>query len=262
MQEWRTEYEDLCADLMTARGVRFDHPFQAADALLDLVQESLARMKSSYLSDWGIRPLCRATAKYCSAQRTLAVKSTKAEQAEFFGEFRRRCLELANECGESDENRKAGMYAYFRGIGAARNTDRPAAPSSTITAQRSKELARLDTILMSNGDPAAETSILIGNTEAQSSTNKDPVSQVKRRGRRQRRRDPGLGKLKARVRKLRDDGLSHQEICERLRDDLRPPRVGWRHLSWPVAYKKHTAAVTKWLSDACKLANDLPSFTN
>jgi hypothetical protein len=43
-------------------------------------------------------------------------------------------VELAGECGESDENRKAGMYAYSRGIEAGQNTDRPEPTDSTMTA--------------------------------------------------------------------------------------------------------------------------------
>ena len=67
-----------------------------------------------------------------------------------------------------------------------------------------------------------------------------------------RRRDPGLQSLKVRVRELREEGLSHEQICSRLGDTARPPHAAWRHLTWIVAYKRHTSAVTKWISDACR----------
>jgi len=69
---------------------------------------------------------------------------------------------------------------------------------------------------------------------------------------RKRQADAGLQNLKARVRKLRDEGLTHQAICDRLGNSARPPRAIWRDLEWPVAYRRHTAAVAKWLSDALR----------
>jgi hypothetical protein len=68
---------------------------------------------------------------------------------------------------------------------------------------------------------------------------------------RKRRTDQGLQQLKVRVRKLRAEHLSYQEICRRLGDTPRPPRATWRDLTWPQAYRHHTSAVTKWLSEAC-----------
>ena len=67
-----------------------------------------------------------------------------------------------------------------------------------------------------------------------------------------RKADAGLQNLRTRVRKFHDDGLTHREICDRLANSPRPPRAGWRDLEWPTAYKRHTPAVTKWLSDASK----------
>lgn len=69
--------------------------------------------------------------------------------------------------------------------------------------------------------------------------------------RRPRQRDPELGRLRLKVRQLQKEGLTHEKICARLGDHPRPLRVTWRHLTWPVAYRKHTSAVTKWLSEAC-----------
>jgi len=70
---------------------------------------------------------------------------------------------------------------------------------------------------------------------------------------RKRRRDPGIEELNRRIRQLRDEGLTHKEVCDRLGEDPRPPRAVWRDLPWPTAYKLHGSAVSKWLSDACRL---------
>jgi hypothetical protein len=71
------------------------------------------------------------------------------------------------------------------------------------------------------------------------------------RPRQERQKDAQLQQLKLRVRKLRKEGLTHREICGRLGNSLRPPRASWRDMDWPLAYKRHTSAVTKWLSEAC-----------
>jgi len=79
----------------------------------------------------------------------------------------------------------------------------------------------------------------------------EPVStKVRAQGLRKRRLNPALQRLKSKVCKLLDEGCSHKEICDRLDKDERPPHVGWRHLTWPNAYRKHRAAVAKWISDA------------
>jgi hypothetical protein len=65
------------------------------------------------------------------------------------------------------------------------------------------------------------------------------------------KRDPGLQQLKSRVRELRDEKLSHRQICDRLGDAARPSRATWRDLTWPTAYKRYSSAVARWLSDAC-----------
>jgi hypothetical protein len=67
-----------------------------------------------------------------------------------------------------------------------------------------------------------------------------------------RQADAGLQNLKARVRQLRDEGLTHQAICDRLGNSPRPPRAAWRELAWPIAFRRHPAAVAKWLSDALR----------
>lgn len=66
-----------------------------------------------------------------------------------------------------------------------------------------------------------------------------------------RKVDRGLLLIKKRVRELRSENLSYEDICRRLADSPRPPRSTWRELTWPAAYKRHTSAVTKWLSQAC-----------
>jgi hypothetical protein len=69
--------------------------------------------------------------------------------------------------------------------------------------------------------------------------------------RRKRTSDPNVQRIKYQVRKLRKEGLDYKSICDRLGAYDRPPRATWRDSSWPMAYKRHTAAVTKWLSEAC-----------
>jgi hypothetical protein len=69
---------------------------------------------------------------------------------------------------------------------------------------------------------------------------------------RKRQADAGLQNLKARIRELRDEGLTHEGICFRLGNSPRPPRATWRDLEWPFAYRRHTGAVAKWLSDALR----------
>lgn len=63
--------------------------------------------------------------------------------------------------------------------------------------------------------------------------------------------DPTVQRIKKRVRELRKEGLDYSSICDRLGSFDRPPRAGWRELPWPRAYRRHTSAVTKWLSEAC-----------
>jgi len=69
---------------------------------------------------------------------------------------------------------------------------------------------------------------------------------------RKRNTDQGLQLLRVRIQKLRAEGLSHLDICRTLGDAPRPPRATWRDLTWPAAYRQYPAAVTKWLSDACR----------
>lgn len=78
-----------------------------------------------------------------------------------------------------------------------------------------------------------------------------PSNKATTRGTRRRRKNEQVQSIKAVVRQLREEGLDHRSICVRLGDNLRPPRAGWRDLSWPVAYRRHTSAVRKWLSEAC-----------
>lgn len=64
---------------------------------------------------------------------------------------------------------------------------------------------------------------------------------------------PILRSLHAKVRRMKKDGLTHQEMCRRLATDPRPPGVKWGQLTWPEAFrsKRFQAAVRKWLTDAC-----------
>jgi hypothetical protein len=70
---------------------------------------------------------------------------------------------------------------------------------------------------------------------------------------RRRRLPPDIDKMagvRKLVRQMRQEGLSHEEICERLGGRARPPRSGWRDLTYSEAFKdpKYTAAVRATLS--------------
>jgi hypothetical protein len=73
-----------------------------------------------------------------------------------------------------------------------------------------------------------------------------------RKRRKRRRVDPVVQQIKTRVKKLRAERRSYEDICGRLGDSARPPRAVWKDLTWPNAYRQHTKAVTKWLSEACQ----------
>lgn len=80
-------------------------------------------------------------------------------------------------------------------------------------------------------------------------------SKAARAGKSKPRKDLTVQKLKREVNDLRKAGLSHREICDRLGSQACPPHAAWRDDPWPLAYRKHTAAVTKWIS---KAVSDLP----
>lgn len=73
-----------------------------------------------------------------------------------------------------------------------------------------------------------------------------------------RRPDPALERLKNRVRKLRNAGLSHIQICQELDNDkalraIRPRNVGWdKNLSMTqlIGDPKYKSAVKVWISRA------------
>jgi hypothetical protein len=54
------------------------------------------------------------------------------------------------------------------------------------------------------------------------------------------------------VKKLKAEGLSHRQMCDRLANSARPPQSRWKDLSWPMAYKKQTKSVKRWLSEATR----------
>jgi hypothetical protein len=76
-----------------------------------------------------------------------------------------------------------------------------------------------------------------------------------RERRRRRQPDVVVQRIKKKVRELKESGLPYSTICERLGTSERPPRAKWRDFPWPIAFKRHTSAVTKWLSEACSGAN-------
>jgi hypothetical protein len=128
------------------------------------------------------------------------------------------------------------------------------------------EYLNADTIesITSNSPSKPEPSVQFGKPLVESSRNlhtptNPSVPFVQLAGKhRQRMKDRALETLRKRVRGLRSEGLTYKVICDRLGDIARPGGARWRDLTWPVAYKQFTPAVTKWLSQACV---DLPSHT-
>jgi hypothetical protein len=72
--------------------------------------------------------------------------------------------------------------------------------------------------------------------------------------RRRKQKDGEIEKIRLMARKMRVDGATHQQICQRLQDLPRPPRAEWRHLPWDKAYmhQLYRASVCKWLSKNCQ----------
>jgi len=82
-----------------------------------------------------------------------------------------------------------------------------------------------------------------------------PETGLSRRGRSgSRSRDPHILKLETMIRDMKVEKLSQYEMCRRLDQNRasRPPRAGWRHLTWTMAYQatEHSDKVRKWLSHA------------
>ena len=65
-----------------------------------------------------------------------------------------------------------------------------------------------------------------------------------------RKKNRKLVELRRFVKQMLDKEETHSDICKQLGDSPRPPRVEWRHLSWPTAYRdqRHGPAVRKWIS--------------
>jgi hypothetical protein len=74
---------------------------------------------------------------------------------------------------------------------------------------------------------------------------------VGRNPRRSGKKDPVVQRIKKEVRQLRAAGHDYKTICDRLGSSDRPTRASWKDDSWPLAYKRNTSAVRKWLSEAC-----------
>lgn len=153
-----------------------------------------------------------------------------------------------------EELSAARLEGYGRGIlnWALGKVDKRDLPLIDVTSlwERLAEIVSLWAERAQREQPSPWTRRQANSTTPDSQKVASPAAEVGS-GRRERKRDASLQQLRLRVRALRDEDLSHQEICERLGNTGRPPRASWRGLSWPVAYKRHTAAVTKWLSDAC-----------
>jgi hypothetical protein len=71
---------------------------------------------------------------------------------------------------------------------------------------------------------------------------------------RRRPGNPEFEQVRADARQLRAEGASQREICQRLKDRVRPPQAAWRHLPWDRAYmsEEYRSAVCKWLSKNCR----------
>jgi hypothetical protein len=67
-----------------------------------------------------------------------------------------------------------------------------------------------------------------------------------------RRQKDGIEDVRAKARKMLDEGATHRQVCQRLKDADRPPRTAWRHLPWDKAYMTARDSVCKWLSKNCR----------
>lgn len=68
--------------------------------------------------------------------------------------------------------------------------------------------------------------------------------------RRKKPHQPEMASVIQQIRQMREDGLSHKEICDRLADAPVPRNVGWRDLTWKKAYAdpRYCDAVKTWIS--------------
>ena len=78
-----------------------------------------------------------------------------------------------------------------------------------------------------------------------------PVPAVKRV--RKVLKDDPLEAVRILVRQLKEEGVSHENICNRLGSQDRPAGAEWAHLTWPKAYKQFRESVDKWLSKHGKI---------
>lgn len=71
---------------------------------------------------------------------------------------------------------------------------------------------------------------------------------------RRQRKNREIEGVRVRARQMLVDGSTHQEVCQRLKDEVRPPRAEWRHLPWDKAYldEHYRGSVAKWLSKNCR----------
>lgn len=67
-----------------------------------------------------------------------------------------------------------------------------------------------------------------------------------------RKKDDQLEVTRKLVRQMRRERLTHKEICDRLGNHPRPVRAAWKDLPWPKAYRQHTSAVKKWISNVSR----------
>jgi hypothetical protein len=134
------DYVRFARHVMGARGIQFDHPFQAADALLESLHEYLIQIKSPHARNGGIGALCSVTAEYCSDLRTRALQDGHTVESDVLGDMARRFRDLVGPSATTDP--KGDLYAYRRGdtdVGAtAQETGGP--NQASVTGSREERL--------------------------------------------------------------------------------------------------------------------------
>jgi hypothetical protein len=82
----------------------------------------------------------------------------------------------------------------------------------------------------------------------------DPGIRGKARIKSPRKRTPDeqLAVTKELIKQMKKERLTHKAMCARLGDHPRPQQSRWKDLTWPIAYRKHTSSVKKWLSQASR----------
>jgi hypothetical protein len=97
----RERFERLARRAMIALGLKFDHPFAAVDAWLDLLHK-----ESPYAHDWKIKSICIASAECCAELKIRALEKGRAARVETLDELERDFGEMS----------KYDLHAIYRGV--------------------------------------------------------------------------------------------------------------------------------------------------